>query len=56
MVIDGKGVLLVSTEFKHVQYFLCNGHVFLLKLVEMLSGSTYFRCISMNFLIICLIF
>ena len=29
--------------------FLCDGLVFLLKFVEMLSGNTYFRCISKIF-------
>ena len=31
----------------NVGTLLYDGHVFLLKLVEMLSGNTYFRCISM---------
>ena len=36
------------TKFKYACYFPCDGQVFLLKLVEMLSGNTYFRWISMN--------
>ena len=40
---------IISTEFKHVLYFLCDGHVFLLKLVEMLTGNFYFKRISMVF-------
>ena len=46
--MDRKGYFLVSTKFKHVLYFLCDGHVFLLKFVETLSGYTYFQCISMT--------
>ena len=40
---------LVSTKLKHVEYFLFDWHVFLLKLVEMPSGNTYFRWILMIF-------
>ena len=40
MVIDRKGLFLVSTKFKHASYLFCDGHVFLFKLVEMLSGNT----------------
>ena len=55
MVINGKCYFLVSTKFKHV-YFPCDGNLFLLKLVEMLSGNTYFRCIGIYFSTIYLIF
>ena len=34
----------------HQKYFLCDGHVFISKLVAMHSGNTYFRCISLIFL------
>ena len=34
MVNDRKCYFLVSTKFKQVQYFPCDGHLFLLKLVE----------------------
>ena len=37
-------------------YFPFDGHVMLSNLVEMHSGNTYFRWISMNFSIIYLIF
>ena len=54
MVIDGKGVFLVSTESKYVKYFLCDGHVFLLKLVAQWEHlfSMYFD----DFSAMCLIF
>ena len=42
MVINRKCVFLVMIQFKHALHFLCDGHIFLLKLVEMLSGNTYF--------------
>ena len=34
MVIDRKCYFLVLTKLKHVYYFPCDGHLFLLKLVE----------------------
>ena len=42
---------LLEMAFDQVQtcYFPCDGQVFLLKLVEMPSGYTYFRWISMDF-------
>ena len=49
MGIDGNCYFGVSTEFKHVSYFPFDGHVILSYLVEMLSGNTYFRWISMFF-------